>query len=58
MASLITTKLYSTIMEQKISAWVENRSEQAFGEASFRPKHCIKSIYGKNIGYTTKHSKP
>ena len=32
-------------MEQKVSAWVESRNKQALGQAGFRAKHYIKSIY-------------
>ena len=33
-------KLYSVIMEQKISTWVESRNKQVLGQClGFRPKH-------------------
>ena len=31
--------LYSTIMEQKISTWVESTIKRVLGQAGFRPKH-------------------
>ena len=39
MVSSTIAKLYSTIMEQKISAWAESHNIRALGQAGFRPKH-------------------
>ena len=41
MVSSTIAKLYSTIMEQKISTWAESTSKRALGQAGFRPKHSI-----------------
>jgi hypothetical protein len=39
MVSSTIAKLYSTIMEQKISTWAESQNKRALGQAGFRPKH-------------------
>ena len=39
MVSSTIAKLYSTIMEQKISTWAESTSKTAVGQAGFRPKY-------------------
>ena len=39
MVSSTIAKLYSTIMEQKISKWAESTNKRALGQAGFRPKH-------------------
>ena len=41
-------KLYSTIMEQKVSAWAESQNKRALGQASFRPKHSTLPINAKS----------
>eukprot|EP00249_Psilotum_nudum_P014414 c24809_g1_i1 orf=143-907(+) len=33
-------KLYSTIIETKLSKWAEKEKKRAIGQAGFRPKHC------------------
>ena len=39
MGSSIIANLYSTIMEQAVSAWAESQNKWALGQADFRPKH-------------------
>ena len=41
MVNSTIAKLYNTIMEQKISTWVESTSKRALGQVGFRPKHSI-----------------
>ena len=39
MVSLTIAKLYCTIMEKKISTWVESTRKRPLGQARFRPEH-------------------
>ena len=39
--SLVMAKLYSHIIEQKISSLVENHHKEAFGQMVFKLKHSI-----------------
>ena len=55
-------KLYSTMMEQKVSAWDESENKQALGQAGFRPKHSTVNhlvtlrLLLKKVDYKERHS--
>ena len=39
MVSSTIAKLYNTIIEQKVNAWVESKNKSALGQTGFRPKY-------------------
>jgi hypothetical protein len=41
MINLLFAKLFGSMLENKISKWVEERDKRAKGKAGFRPKHSI-----------------